>query len=850
MKKILKKNAVFIIIFCIAIICIVSRNRYEQMPVVSTPNSELVFSTEDSVLEQTWQPQVKRIAGVKIPYVSTDDFESNMKLTIYSDDYAEVIATSELYQTFQTNEKGVLSFSFPIVRVLPGERYRICLSYDTFSTEGAISVQSGSNYDGCSIGEQRCGEAAALYITVIKNSFPFRIFSIFFPLASFALLFMIVWNRKWEECIGIAVIITGFILYVAGLLEMLKVGMALVYILAFLAFLFSIYIYQKKDFRFKDLCSPAFIIYIVFFVAILLNCHNVWFARWDEYYHWGLATKDMFYFDSLAKHINTTVVLPRYCPFSTLIEYFFVYAEDFFSPDMVYIAFQTIMLSLLMVVCGAIGQKKKYLLPSIAIMFIVPLIFFEDAYNCIYVDPLMAVLAAYVLICYFTEELAGFNFVRILGALFALTMTKDMGFVIAGLLSAVMMADTLYQVCRRNDRERKGWRCLLRPLLCAIVVLAVFISWQVYISIPARDKASEIAVTANQEEADEMDGADAAGPKEVYFQGTVSASRLSLQDILKLFRHEDDGYRYQAIKNYLTAIFDEETFRFGSIWISYVDAYILILLLIGALGLFEFWGKKKEQMWSFGFFTFLAGMGYSFVLELMYLFAFPQGEALILSSHRRYHGSFLGAVVLALLCLIIQQAAKREEENVSKAKKQSDCVAVALIAFLIICMPMEGLMEKNMDQEITEADIYGYADMAEALRSFAEKSEKIYFIKNDEYGTNYCLFRYAVSPLICIEYNMWDIYASEEIYEEEMEARLEAGGEVFGNEQILSCEEWEKILQEVQYVFLMDTNDAFAESYGELFAEPDTIGERTFYRVRLDNGDVKLDYIGQVGVKD
>lgn len=881
MMKVLKKNAVFIIIVCIAIVCVIKRNDYQKMPIVSAPDSELVFSTEESVLEQTWQPQVKRIAGVRIPYVSASDFESDLKLTVYSDDYAEILASVTIHQTFQTDASGTLRFDFKTVQVVPGERYRIRLSYDTFSADGALRIASGRNYDGCSIGEVACREAAALYVTIVKSSSLFWILAVFFPFIAFSLLFMIVWTRKWEECIGISVIITVFILYVAGLFEILTAGMALVYILAFAAFGLSVYYYNKKDMQAKDLFSPAIVVYAIFFLVIPVNCRNVWFARWDEYSHWGTAVKDMFYFDSFAKHVNTTVMLPRYVPFSTLIEYFFVHAKGMFSPDMVYIAFQTTLLSLLMIVCGAVGKKKKYLVPSIAVMFIIPVIFFGDVYNCIYVDSMMAVLAAYVLICYFTEELAGFNLLRILGALFALTMTKDMGFVIAGLLTAVMMGDSLYLAFMKKNVERKDAKTskflqiikgLFRPLLCAVFVLAVFMSWQVYMSIPAKapvpvtraaetwaseeqdavgeKQASEGAVT-DRAEAESAASANAAQSEEkVYFQGTVGASRLSINEILKLFKHEDGGYRYQAIKNYLITIFDEASFRFGNIRVSYVDAYILLLLLTGVLALFDFWGGKIGRMFSFGIFTFLAGMGYSFVLELMYLFAFPQGEALILSSHVRYHGSFLGAVVLALACLIVRQAAAGEEEDTEKAKKRSYAVMAALTAFLIICMPVESLIEKNMDTEITEADVYGYADMGEVFRSFALKSEKIYYVCNDGNGESYYIFCNVVSPLLCVNYYAEsDIYGSEEAYEEEMTAKTEAGEEMSGNGRIMSCGEWEGILQDCQYVFLMHPGRAFAESYGELFAEPDTIGDRTFYRVRQDDEDVTLEYIGQVGVK-
>ncbi len=46
----------------------------------------------------------------------------------------------------------------------------------------------------------------------------------------------------------------------------------------------------------------------------------------------------------------------------------------------------------------------------------------------------------YVLICYFSEKMSAFNLLRIAGGLFALSTTKDMGMVIAGLITMIMLA--------------------------------------------------------------------------------------------------------------------------------------------------------------------------------------------------------------------------------------------------------------------------------------------------------------------------------------------------------------------------------------------------------------------------
>lgn len=871
MRNLLKKNILFIILVVFILLCIIGRDSYFSIPIVSKPDSQISFSTQQGVLEQTWQPPVKNITGIRIPYTGTADFSGNMSFFIYSDDYSEILAQTDMQFACRTGEEGVMEPSFPKIKVTPGQRYRIRLCYEDVQGEGAILLASGSQYGGCAIDGTDCNAAAAFDIFSVKPSGPFLLLAIFGPFAAFSFLFMLLWGRKWEECIGLSMFCIIAVLYAAGLFEKLLAGMVLVYVSAGFALLASVYLYHKKKIPVRSLYSPALIVYGIFCVLIVWNCKGAWFARWDEYSHWGLAVRDMFYFDSFAKHVNTTVMLPRYVPFATLIEYFFVFANGMFSDELVYIAYQGAMLSALIIICGIGRKKRSYLLPAIAVMLFLPIIFFGDVYNCIYVDPMLAVFMAYVLICYYTEELSGFNLLRILGGLFALTLTKDMGMVIAGLLTAVMVADRLYQSLRQKE---KVIRNLLCPCACALFVIGIYFSWQIYMSIPAKipeirtaaavpaeTEKGKIPMLAGVYEETASLGEDFQGELEqiigeedlpqdgenmenISFQSTAEASGITLNGILGLLRHEDGGYRYQAIKNYLIVMFDEESFWFGNIGFSYVDVYILIILLLGWLWRFRFWGDWTDRMISFGIFTFLAGICYSIVLELLYLFTFPMGEALLLVSHARYLGSFLGGVVIALACLLLFRAAERGPDK----RRLSLTIVTGLTAGLIMCAPVKDFLMKNMDTEIQEEDVRGNQGIAEAFRSVSAMAEKVYFICNGSGGQSYYIFKNVVSPVLT-PYSEYDLYASEEAYEKQKEIWKQRGEEEEqGSHQIIPCDVWEEQLKDAQYVFLFHPGDVFEESYGELFEESGTIGDGGFYRVERNEDGISLKLIGKIDV--
>ena len=873
MKNLLKRNIPFIILIAAILLCIIKKDSSVSMPIVSKPDSQITFSTQQEVLEQTWQPPVKNITGIRIPYASTADFSGKMTFFIYSDDYSALLAQADMQFVCRAGEEGILEPDFPKIKVIPGERYRICLRYEEASAEGALLFDSGSQYGGCTVDGVDCNAAAAFELLSAKPSLLFQILAIFGPFTAFSLLFMMLWDRRWEDCIGLSMFGIVALLYIAGLFEKLLTGMALVYVLAGISLFVSIYLYNKKKLSAASLWSPALIAYVFLCVLITLNCKGAWFARMDEYSHWGLAVRDMFYYDSFAKHVNTTVMLPRYVPFATLIEYFFVFASGLFSQDLVYIAYQIAMLNALIMICGVARKRRLYLIPALVVMVFIPVIFFDDIYNCIYVDPMLAVFAAYVLICYYAGELKGFNLLRILGGLFALTLTKDMGMVIAGLLAAVMVADRLYQSLRQ---KKKVIGNLLCPCACALFVISVYMSWQIYMSIPAKAPETTTA-TAVSEKSKETEtenipmlaeayeetaslGTDFLGEPEgldgeesqqqsgddivdVFFQSTADASGITLDGILGLLRHEDGGYRYQAIKNYLIMMFDGETFLFGNFGVSYADMYILILLLLGWLWRFRFWGDWTDKMISFGIFTFIAGMCYSVVLELLYLFAFPMGDALQLVSSGRYLGSFLGGVVIALAALLLFRAAERGPDR----RRLSLAIVTGLTAGLVICTPMQSFLMKNMDVEILEEHVYGNQEIAEAFRSISARSENVYFVCNESDGHSYFIFKNIVSPVLAPYYE-YNIYASEEDYAKQKEIWDLQREEEQGTGQILSCGAWESQLKDAQYVFLYHTVDGFRESYEKLFEESDTVEDGAFYRVVQAEDGIRLKFIGKIDV--
>lgn len=206
MKKIIQNNFFFIILLAAMGILFINRHSYLQTSIVSYPDSQVAFSTNNGVLEQTWQSEVKMITGVSVPYYAENDFSCDMQMEILSDNYSKVLGGAVQKALFRAGESGELIFDLGKTRIVQGERYHIRLSFLDPSEEGTLQISSGSNYGGCNISGEDAGQAAAFQITFAKSSRLFWLMAVLFPIFAYSLFMMIITGRKWEETAAVSIL--------------------------------------------------------------------------------------------------------------------------------------------------------------------------------------------------------------------------------------------------------------------------------------------------------------------------------------------------------------------------------------------------------------------------------------------------------------------------------------------------------------------------------------------------------------------------------------------------------------------------------------------------------------------
>lgn len=824
--KIIKKNWWLLLIGLGCIFAYCTRERDIVTSVVSNSDSTVVFSTTDMCIEQTWQPYVKKIHSISVPYEVNQGFYSDVLLTVCSDDYEQELVKMIQSCEFVEKETGIIEFSFEPIDVVLGERYHICLDFQNVKNTGELSFMSGSNYDGCKIGGQQVNRALAIQVGASKTSALSWFLAVLFPLASIALVFMVIFERKWEETVGIAIVVESLLLYVFGLLGHTNWGIFAIYVVAAMAFAMVVYMINRKNIKIYELLSPGTFIFFFIFFLIILGNKGMWYGRFDEYSHWGLAVKDMYYYDSFAKHAHTTVLLPRYLPFITLIEYFYTYLNGIYAEHIVYAAFQMTMLSFMIIMCKPISEKKCLLFPLVGGMICIPSILFYDISSSIYVDPLLGILAVYVLICYYSGHDTVFSKVQIIFALIALVLTKDMGVVIGGLITFVLIADT---IIKNMKNKRRIWSKQCFPIMCILVVLFTWVSWQIYMSIPVFTQSSMTA------------GGEADNIK---YQGTVDASGISVDGLIKLLTGRGSDDQKQVIKNALVRAFDGDMYYVGNVGVSYMDLMLLCVLLSALLFLMKrYYQKEEDKLIQLTLLLAFFGAVYWAVMCIMYVFAFSIDEALKLKSFERYLGSFLIAVVMITYYFGVLELC-----DMVKEKWKKRCVMLMVVAVVFIITPMNNFVRKNQDYNIDADMVYWYDEVENIFRSFGKRGERVAFVCSNAGTESYFIFRNAVSPMIT-ELKYLNIVSSDEIAQMQKEWYANEGDESSKDSELVTVEKWKAYLSNCQYLFVLHADDFFIESYKTVFIDPQTIQNGSIYRVDKIEGEVRLAYIGNTGVK-
>lgn len=873
MKELLKRNYIFIVIIIGMLFCFV--NRWHPLDTVVAPKDiEIWFGVSDQVATQTWSPDVKWIESISIPYMSEGDFKGSATVSFFNNLTGENLISQETFLDCKGGESGEVVIDFHHLALDLTTQYLFQLQYEEVLEGNGIYLYGCEKYGGGVIGGNDIRSGLSIGVFFVKYNVLFFGALMLFVLYSFGIFYMLLWNKRFEETVGLGVLSIGFVLYIFGLNSHLEQGVHFVVILAAVMFAGIIYLYNKREMKLSQLYCPTMVIFAVIFAVLLVYNRGVWYTRSDEYSHWGLAVKDMYYFNAMLNHPNTTVVSLGYPPFATLLEYFFTYWNGLFSEPMTYVGYQVAMVSLLAVCWKTEKKRTIYTVPLVLAAILVPIMFINDSYCTIYADALLGAIMAYLMVCWFQEGLTGFNVVRICLGLIALTLTKRPGLFFAALFIGVLVIDNIFE-----KRSISKW--LFFPLFLEVTILSyvsfsrysegkntltigVFLLVQMLCMLcwftikrkgPRNRRHKHSILWSKFLE------------KKGLFVGLVFLVVLIIIALLvvnvdvkaicytlyaKVLYAEYDSQQGLLWLSYLIDMWTENTWTFGWYHVSYMGLMAVLQVVCAIAYLLIKRKNSTTKILKNSILLTFGAIGYGMIVLVSRISLYNMFSGTVIDSHERYLGSYGMVVILLTLVLLVcsfEQNVEKEIINSKRTIRNANLVLSLLMCVLIVVStPLSFIVKKNDGRGYNTEYMSPFDDIEKIVQSIAKIGDRVFYITNNGLGANKLIFTESVSPWLRVtDMGFNGLCASEAIYAEYPSKQAELVLNVaitYVPEERLT-----EILQDYQYVFIMKSTDYFVASYRNFFEDPNSIDNGSLYMVKYDeDGKLYLELIGKIGV--
>jgi hypothetical protein len=268
------------------------------------------------------------------------------------------------------------------------------------------------------------------------------------PIFGYAAVFYIYFKKTVSVSIFFSISSIITILFVFGMLDFLKQGAYLLFYggMVFLLFL-SIWF---KDKLFEAVKSVPFVMFTLASIIYLYLMQDAKFFFWDEYSHWGIFIKEMYYFHHFYDTSSVAANL-IYPPGISIWDYFIVLPTGF-TEGKLYFAYFLILFSSTLMMYEKLSFKQVHWIVLVFAIQIVVFAGFGHWFSCIYVDHIVGAIAGLVL-TYLVDHFSVKQFILFVFPLSAIVLVKEIGLYF-GLASMGLML--ILQVVRAKFENGKS----------------------------------------------------------------------------------------------------------------------------------------------------------------------------------------------------------------------------------------------------------------------------------------------------------------------------------------------------------------------------------------------------------
>lgn len=626
-----------------------------------------------------------------------------------------------------------------------------------------------------------------------------------------AISFAILFKKRLAETYFLSICTIIIVLFLSGILNFrgsLLLGYGIIICLSFLSLAFIIKRFLRNKKIFKEISLfPSLIIFFLFFLFALFQNYGRMFVSWDEFTHWGTVVKSLYSFDALGSLKDANILLKSYLPGTSLFQYFFVRPFSEFIEYPAYIAQNMLFFSIISTFIKKFDLKNFLFIIS---ALLIPLLMGISFYSTLYVDCILGILFGSIFLFYYYYEFPknSFSIVMILATSIILTLTKDMGFVFAGIALLILFFDSL--IFQKNSLKNffshttsslqkiKKSLFLTSPLLAIILIQLI---WQMHLKI--------------------------AGVSSYW----LNSSRINPQSFLQWNLLP---YQKEVINIFKNALFNKPVLP-----LEYPIIKILLLIAVVAIILsitIRIKNIKPIRLIA-TFLGIIAGnIFYILILLIFYIFLIGEYGALTLSCYERYLYSYLIGIFFVFLIFILLEKDKNWIEHIKNIYLKNLITILSIVLVFFIYNSLYNRTRDSINLELLKSreSVHQsiqtrekYNKVLEWKTYFSDKNKRTYIISQRDKGLDSLIILYVLYPTS--NKWIWDFSVSLEPYYPELNDPWT---------MIISPEDWGTyVIKNYDFLYLFNYDDNFTKLYGHYF---DNLTQYQLYKVDSTNGNLKL----------
>ena len=613
-------------------------------------------------------------------------------------------------------------------------------------------------------------------------------------ISAFAVFTCFKLDKTFEEAIPISCMGIVLILFLFGMVNLLKVGAIAVSIAAVLLYAYTIYWIVKNGYKqtlqakWANLITPGSIIFCIFAMLLAYWNQDRMATLTDEFSHWLDTVVIMSQIDAFGTAPGSTAVFPSYPPAMSLFQYLLeklnMLCTGAFSEWKTYYAYQLLAVVIMLPFIKVKGEELPKKVAGVIMWFIAlvtPLYFFSEAYCSLYIDPFLGVLGGCGLAAVSLAKKKDWIYTAYVSMLCAtLTLAKDVGIYLALFIAIYYVIDK----ASSEKQERKAKNLILM----AAPVLSLFIPkmlWKI-----------ELAVTDTYQKF--------SAPFD--FAGTIST-----------LRGNGNEFQTTVYENFKVAI----TYRyiyFERIGLNYTAIMVFMAVAFIVLHMKLYQRKTLGKTSSIAGATIPSVAIIFYILSMfpLYISRFSEEEATKLASFDRYCGiMFLTGTLL--LCWLVR-------DFICNISKKQIMLVVAMIVTLLVFHSKSEQIGYYTSRKLVEDSVNyrrGVNILAGKINSNTPEDAFILLVGKDTDSVYHSMLATISKPR---SFTYSSTYFSE---------WSDANG--------LSVEDMKEILaSNYDYVAVYNPTDNLMDNYTGLFENPNEISELMLYGVNKETGALYL----------